>query len=362
MDQEANEADRKLENEDVLSPTKREIFVNPETTRLKIRLTEDGRIMASKDDDQPINLISVKRDTGDQPPTRLEENIEMPINAVTIASDGQAANGYTLIRVSEMLGNATSFYRVVKLPLKEDAYAVEMLSESSPKYAYKSASSGQFVPLTKEQHETMALNWLNAEAARRNILNRPIIETLGRADYSYISDGNNFFSERGIRGEEVEALIAESAILRLKGFDALALIHPDYLSVTRRQLYVKVLEKTLRHCRENGIPVFVYHYPERPVQGGFRDEYWEGTHSLPFSDEGEENMQSEVDYIARQLGKNPHEIRLAFGGMVRDWCIRQWRDCWCGKVFPEYNLPRSPVNKPFAYGETFPELSVDSLL
>jgi hypothetical protein len=192
-----------------------------------------------------------------------------------------------------------------------------------------------------------------------------ILKIVNSPGYMYSSDRQNGLTENGIDPELAPDILIESAMEKLTQFDALVLIHPDYLKTTKMKVYKKTLEGVVKKCLEIGKPVFCLQFDEKD-DSGLDPMIFNQT--IPFPRIAEENgfsqgaLQEEVDYVSDILGKIPEQISLAWGGMLGDLCVTQWRDNRCLVTSPEFESISQHMGRklsnPIAYGESLPEITV----
>ncbi len=193
-----------------------------------------------------------------------------------------------------------------------------------------------------------------------------IVKIVDSPGYMYHTDRDNTIVENGIDPEIAPDILIENAMSKLKEFDALVLIHPDYLKTTKMQMYKKTLEGVVKRCLKIGKPVFCLQFDES-YESGLEKFIFEETIPFPRMHEQTEDdsvdvLQEEVDYIAEILNKDPSNINLAWGGMLGDLCVTQWRDNRCLVTKPEFDsfsrhMGRQLAN-PISYGESLPEITV----
>jgi hypothetical protein len=70
-----------------------------------------------------------------------------------------------------------------------------------------------------------------------------ILKIVNSPGYMYSSDRQNGLTENGIDPELAPDILIESAMEKLTQFDALVLIHPDYLKTTKMKVYKKLLRE-----------------------------------------------------------------------------------------------------------------------
>jgi hypothetical protein len=72
-----------------------------------------------------------------------------------------------------------------------------------------------------------------------------------------------------------------------------------------------------------------------------------------------------VDCIAGQIGEDPSEIRLGFGGMYAEGCVHSFATTWCRKIatkWPEMDDDsfKWRPKRPLAQGDVLERLVISS--
>lgn len=196
------------------------------------------------------------------------------------------------------------------------------------------------------------------EVSREN----QILSIVNSPDYRYFDDGRNTLVEQGIDPLSAVDVVVGSAMRKMEDFDALVLVHPDYLKTEKRQLYRRAVEGVVEGCLKVDKPVFCLRFDEE-YESGLKPSVFTDTTPYPrqegLDDDDPVVCQTEVDKISSLLRKEPSETRLAWGGMLADMCVAQWRDRICRDTSPQFeDFTRQTgrtLENPIEYGESLPE-------
>ena len=155
-------------------------------------------------------------------------------------------------------------------------------------------------------------------------------------------------------------------------YDALVLIHPDMPSpgeMIGNPDYFENLELATYNMEAEEKPIFFL--PRYPDLENWRIQQmsspWKTIRSpnQMISKLTKENLQEQVNYMSRIIGKDPSEIRIAGGGTALGVCVTDFMYAWCDKVFGPYSSLKIEKNitTKLNEGTIIPELTdVTSLL
>lgn len=349
-----------------LSPDNPVLWLGSSKAQISISLKDTGEITVENGGYSNIKLIPVDPEKGDMPGKKLRKDTSAEITVEAVPNTDSSRSLYTVIKTWNPNGREVSYYRINRQPGQSDIFGVEVLGEyiqpeSGRIYGYKSAESDAGREISSDEFRERAVDWFRIRAGRSTILSHPIEETIVRKDYAYFNDNDNFFTAHGVNLDEVESLLIENLKPKLSAVDALVLIHPDYIAIEDKHMYERLLAGAIRHCKDIRIPVFaVYFSPGTEGEFVFDKEFFNGVQEVPaLSNCDETSFQNQVNFVVRKLNKKAADIRLGFGGMLAQMCVRYWRDEWCSQVKPATRADECVKSEPIGYGEIFPELSVD---
>lgn len=126
-------------------------------------------------------------------------------------------------------------------------------------------------------------------------------------------------------------------------YDALVLVHPDFGRKTKNPNYKESLASVVEFLEQRGIPIFhldgcasrvdgIRELLVRAVRIPVIDHHYETEHS----NQERRDLQTEVNFIAKILGKKPRDISLGFGGTYTTGCVYYYAFGWCNKVETVY--------------------------